>query len=171
VEKVIAIALLIIGGVTTASVVMYAVISANISSSQSVAESQREAAVRNRTSIEVIGVGSRPGGTRVDAWVKNVGTAPILAIEMTSLFLSQPGTRYDALSYNNDGVTSRTWYGDLKEAGLPWNPGDTLHITITLAGGDLIDGPKDYVLRVSTPNGETNDELFGSYGTAPTPTP
>lgn len=162
-EKVIALALLIVGGVTTAAVVMYAVISSNISSSQSAAESQQEAGVRNRTSIEVIAAAARPGGNKIDAWVKNVGTAPIAAIEESSLFLSQPGTRFDALTYNNDGVTSRTWYGDLKEAGLPWNQRDTLHIIITMSGADLIDGPEDYVLRMSTPNGKIDDELFGSY--------
>lgn len=170
-EKVIALALLIVGGVTAAAIVMYSVISSNISTSQSAAEAHQEEGVRNRTSIEVIAAAARPGGTKIDAWVKNVGTAPIAAIEESNLFLIQPGTRYDALTYDNDGATSRTWFGDLKETGLPWNPGDTLHLTITVSGGDLIDGPKDYVLRMATPNGKTDDEIFGSYVMAPTPVP
>jgi len=169
VEKVIGTALLILGGVTAAAVVMYVIISSNSSSGQSVAEFQQEDAVRNRTDIEVIAVSARPDGAKVDAWVKNIGTAPIAAIEESSLFLIQPGSRYDALTYNNDGVTSKTWYGDLKEQGLPWNHRDTLHIVMTMCGPDLVDGPKDYIVMMSTPNGKTDDRLFGSYSSTPTP--
>lgn len=169
-DKVIVTALFILAGVAAAVVVMSAFVFSTNSSSQAVLQSRQEAAIRTRTKIEVIAVAARPGGTKIDAWVKNVGTAPIADIDRSSLFLIQPGTRYDALTYNNDGVTSRTWYGDLKEAGLNWNQGDTLRIVATMSGGDLIDGPDDYVLRMSTSNGETIDGTFGSYVLVPTPT-
>ena len=41
-------------------------------------ESSREASNRIKTDIEVIAVATNPAGTTVDAWVKNVGVAPIL---------------------------------------------------------------------------------------------
>ena len=164
-EKVIVTGLLIIGGVAAAAVVIFAIGSSASSSGQSMAASQQEDSVRTRTSIAVIAVASRPDGTKVDAWVKKVGVAPIAAIEKSDLFLIQPGARYDALTYNNDGVTSKTWYADLKEAGLPWNRSDTLHITITLSLADGISTtvPADFILRMSTPNGKTAEEIFGSH--------
>ena len=170
-EKIIVLALLTIAGVTAAVVVMSNIITSSSASSQSVAEIQQDTAVRIKTDIEVLAVGVRPGGAQVDAWVKNVGPAPITAIEKSNLFLIQPGTRFDALTYNNDGVTSKTWYADLKETGRTWNRSDTLHIIITMSGVDIIDGPEDFVLRMSTPNGIINDEIFGSYPPTPTPAP
>ena len=79
-DKVIVAALLIIGAVTAAAVGMIAIEASTTSSSQSVAESQLEDAVRTRTEIEVISVSVLAGDTKVHAWVKNVGTVPILAI-------------------------------------------------------------------------------------------
>ncbi len=168
-DKIIVTAILVIGGVAAVLVVVFALGSSTSNSSQSVATSQQEDAGRTKTSIDVIAVAVRPGGLKIDAWVKNTSTVTIEAIERSDLFLIQPGTRYDALTYNDDGATSKTWYGDLKEAGLPWNRGDTLHIIITMSCVDFIPGPKDFALRMSTPNGIIDEEIFGSYTTPKTP--
>ena len=159
-DKVIVTALLTIGAVAAAMVVIFAIGPSISESSQAVVASQNEAAGRIKTSIEVIAVASNAAGTQVDAWVKNVGPDPIPAIEKSDLFLIQAGTRYDALTYNNDGVTTKTWYDDLKESGLPWNKADTLHITITLVGGDVILASTNYTLRMATPNAATAEKTF-----------
>lgn len=159
-DKVIVTGLLVIGAVAAALVVITAIGPSISRSSQAVVASQTEAAARIKTSIEIIAVASNAAGTLVDVWVKNVGADPIQVIEKSDVFLIQPGTRYDALTYNNDGVTTKTWYGDLKESGLPWNKADTLHITITLAGGDLILASTNYTLRMATPNATTAEMTF-----------
>ena len=53
-----------------------------------------------------------------------------------------------------------TWSGDLKASGLSWNRGDTLHIEISLAGGDVIADALTHILRFSTPNGITAEKSF-----------
>jgi len=159
-DKVITTSLLAIGAVTAAFIVI-TVIGPTISRHfQAVVASQTEAAARIKTSIEVIVVAPNAAGTQVDVWVKNVGPDPIKVIEKSDVFLIQPGTRYDALTYNNDGVTTKTWYGDLKESGLPWNKADTLQITITLVGGDVILADTNYALRMATPNAATAEKIF-----------
>ncbi len=159
-DKVIVTALLTIGAVTAALVVIFAIGPSIGRSSDAVVTSQNEAAGRIKTSIEIIAVASNAAGTTVDAWVKNVGTEYISAIDKSDLFLIQPGTRYDALAYNNDGVTTKTWYGDLKESAVPWNRSDTLQITITLLGGDVILASTNYTLRMATPNAVTAEKDF-----------
>ena len=165
-EKVIVTAILIIAAVTAAGVVLTSVGHSTSSSSQSVAQSYYEDANRTKTEIEIVAVGSLQAGSKIEAWVKNVGVAPIYAIDKSDLFLIQPGTRYDALTYNNNGTTSKTWYGDLREAGLTWNRHDTLHITIALSCADGI-AATDYVLLMSTPNGKTADQVFSGYPPGP----
>ena len=167
----IVVALLTIGGVAAILVVVFTLTSTSNTTSQEIAEAQREDAVRVRTDIEVIAVSSNLAGTKVDVWIKNVGVSTIGAIEFSDVFLIQPDTRFEALTYNNDGVTSKTWFGDLKENGTPWNRGDTLHITITFSGADVITGPNDFILRMFTPNGKVGERIFGSYAAGPTPTP
>ncbi len=159
----IVVALLTIGGVAAILVVVFTLTSTSNTTSQEIAEAQREDAVRVRTDIEVIAVSSNLAGTKVDVWIKNVGVSTIGAIEFSDVFFIQPDTRFEALTYNNDGVTSKTWFGDLKENGTPWNRGDTLHITITFSGADVITGPNDFILRMFTPNGKGGERIFGSY--------
>ena len=162
-EKIVVTAVLIIGGVAAALVAVFGLGSSASIGSQSVAEAQREDALRTRTRIEVIGVASRPGGTKVDVWIKNVGVAPIYSIDKADIFLIKSGKIEAAFTYNNDGMTSKSWFGDLQEAGSSWNRGETLHVTATLCGGDRLVGTGDYILRVSTPNGKTAEKVFGTY--------
>ncbi len=160
-DKIIVLGILAIGGLAAASIVILTIVSSASSGGDAVAESQREASDRTRTEIEIVAVGPELGGKKIEAWVKNVGVAPINAIHKSDLFLIQPGTRFDALTYNNNGTTSKTWYADLREADLPWNRNDTLHITITLACADSIH--TDYVLRMSTPNGKLAEKITSGY--------
>lgn len=155
-DKVIVTALLTIGAVTAAMVVIFSIGPSISSSSQAVSESQNESANRIRTSIEIIAVTSNATGTQIDAWVKNVGVEPISPVNKTDVFVITPGTRFDAMTFNSAGGDN-TWADN--PLGSAWNRSDTIHIVITLPAADpLIVG--DHRLRVSTRNGIIADKIF-----------
>ena len=154
-DKVIVTGLLVIGSVTAALVVILTIGPSVSGSSQSVLESQREASTRIKTDIEIIAVAANAGGTLLDAWVKNVGVAPVLGLDTSDVFVVTPGSRYDAMTYAASG--DNTWTES--PLGASWNRGETLHIAITLpAGSPLVSG--DHMIRVSTPNGITAERAF-----------
>ena len=155
-DKVIVTALLTIGAVTAAMVVIFSIGPSVNSSSQAVTESQNESVGRIRTSIEIIAVTSDAAGTQIDAWVKNVGVQPISPVNKTDVFVITPGSRFDAMTFNTAGGDN-TWTDS--PVSSPWNRGDTLHMVITLpAGSPLAAG--DHRLRVSTRNGIVVDKIF-----------
>lgn len=161
-DKVIVTGLLVIAAVTGAVIVIGTLGPSISTSSQSVVESQHEAAGRIKTSIEIIAVSVYESDTKVDAWVKNVGVDTISAINKSDVFLIQTGTRFDAMVYMSGTLSgTKVWNGDLFEATprKPWNRGDTLRITIKLSSADKVQ-TGDHVLRVSTPNGITADKAF-----------
>ncbi|PKB64821.1 MAG: hypothetical protein BZY80_01755 [SAR202 cluster bacterium Io17-Chloro-G2] len=157
-EKAIVTAILTIGALAGAAAVITFGFSAG-GSSQSVAEIDFDA---KKSGIVVSAVSAKMGATTIEAWVKNVGLSPITALEKSDIFLIQPGNRLDAFIYDNDGLTSKTWYGDLTESALPWNRGDTLHITMTLSCAVKVLGNEDLLLRVVIPNGTTAEKIFES---------
>ena len=158
-DKVIVTALLVIGAVTAAVVVIVTIGPQIGTSSQSAVEAQREASGRIKTAIEIIAVAPSSSGTQIEAFVKNVGVDPIIGIDSSDVFLIKSGTRFDAMTYSTDNTT-KTWTGDRHHnTSLDWNRGDTLHIWIILLGGDVL-GDGDHVLRFSTPNGITAEKIF-----------
>ena len=89
-----------------------------------------------------------------------MGVATVDAADQLDVFLIQPGTRFESIPYSGDTTSSKYWYGDLRENGLPWNRGDTMHITVVLTTADKILADTNYIIRVSTPNGVTDEETF-----------
>ena len=154
-DKVIVTGLLIIGSVTAAVLVIITIMPTIAGTSQSMMESSREASNRIKTDIEVIAVATDPAGTRVDAWIKNVGVAPIPAISNSDVFVVTPGARFDYMTYAAGG--DNTWVET--PVGTPWNRGDTLHIAITLPTTNPL-GAGDHVLKVATPNGIRAERTF-----------
>lgn len=154
-DKVIVTALLVIGAVTAAVVSIMWLVPAVSISSQATASAAQEASSRILTSIEIIAVASNSEGTTVDAWVKNVGAAPILGIAKSDVFIITPGTRYDAMTHAASGDNS--WTEQPPDSA--WNRGDTLHMSITLAAGAPL-ALGDHSLRISTPNGVIAEKFF-----------
>ena len=154
-DKVIVTGLLIIGSVTAAVMVILTIGPSVAGSSQSVLEIQNEASIRIKTNIEVIAVAADSAGTQVDAWVKNVGVAPIYGLASSDVFLVTPGSRYDAMAYAVSG--DNTWTE--LPPGATWNRGETLHIAITLPSGSPL-GSGNHLIRVSTPNGIVAERVF-----------
>jgi len=154
-DKVIVTGLLIIGSVTAAVMVILTIGPSVSSSSQSVLETQKEASIRIKTNIEVIAVAANSSGTQVDAWVKNVGVAPIMGLAASDVFVVTPGSRYDSMTYAASG--DNTWTE--LPSGSSWNRGETLHIYITLpVSSPLASG--NHLIRVSTPNGVVAERVF-----------
>ena len=155
-DKVIVTALLTIGAVTAAMVVIFSIGPSINSSSRAVAESQNESADRIKTSIEIIAVTSNAAGTQIDAWVKNVGVEPISPVNKTDVFVITPGARFDAMTFNTAGGDN-TWTDSPLSSS--WNRSDTLHMVITLpVASPLAAG--DHQLKVSTRNGIVADKTF-----------
>lgn len=154
-DKVIVTGLLVIGSVTAALVVILTIGPSVSGSSQSVLETQREASVRIKTDIEVIAVASNSAGTLVNAWIKNVGVAPIYGLATSDVFMVTPGVRYDAMAYAASG--DNTWTE--LPSGASWNRGDTLHITVSLPVGNPLSSG-NHTIRVSTPNGVVAERVF-----------
>lgn len=154
-DKVIVTGLLIIGSVTAALVVILTIGPSVSNSSQSVLQTQREASVRIKTDIEIIAVAANSSGTLIDAWVKNVGVAPIMGLSTSDVFVVTAGVRYDSMVYATSG--DNTW------TELPpdstWERGQTLHMAITLPAGDPLTSG-NHTIRVSTPNGIIAERVF-----------
>lgn len=154
-DKVIVTALLLIGSVTAALVVMMSVGPSISQASQSLVESNRDTSERIKTNVEIIAVASDSAGTTINAWIKNVGVVPIYAIEKMDIFVITPGIRFDAMTHAANG--DNTW----TETVLPsaWSRGDTLHITITLPASDpLVSGV--HALGIITANGISTEKIF-----------
>ena len=154
-DKVIVTGLLIIGSVTAAVVVIITMGPTIAGTSQSFLESNKEAATRIKTDIEVIAVSSDPSGAKIDAWVKNVGVSAIPAVSKSDVFVVTAGTRFDAMSYALSG--DNTWIEN--PVGAEWSRGDTLHITITLAAANPL-SPGEHMLKISTSNGVLAEKAF-----------
>lgn len=154
-DKVIVTGLLIIGSVTAAVVVIITMGPTIAGTSQSFLESNKEASNRIKTDIEVIAVSSDSAGTKIDAWVKNVGVASIPAVSKSDVFIVTAGTRFDAMAYAPSG--DNTWIEN--PVGAEWGRGDTLHITITLPAADPL-GLGNHLLKIATSNGILAEKAF-----------
>ena len=111
------------------------------------------ASTQLKTSIDIIAV--HPTSTNVYVWIKNVGSADILAIEKSDVFLQTP-TDFIRMSYNE----TPGWAFAIED-GTPtstWKPGYTLKVTITLESA--LQAGDDYVFKFTTNNGVSDEESF-----------
>jgi len=86
-EKVIVTGLLVIAAVTGAGLIIATIVPSIADSSSSVATAQREISNQIGTNIEIIAISSPTDGKSITAWIKNIGTKPILAISKSDMFL------------------------------------------------------------------------------------
>ena len=151
-DKVVGRRLLMMDAVLAVLLVVSAIGTTIANSAQSAVDFQQEAVGR----VAIIGVGPNATGDRIDAWVKNVGVAPINAIDESEIFVITAGARFDAMKYGAAGGDN-TWVED--PVGSSWDPRDTLHIVMTLPAGDPL-AVGEHVLRVFPPNGITVEKTF-----------
>ena len=154
-DSVIATALMAVGALGAAVIVVMTIGPSVSVSSLSVLESKQAEATRLKTKMEVLALAKNSSGDRLDAWVKNVGGTTIDDPEDLDLILMRPWNRLDALTYSNSVSGSKVWRtGDQGAIGSSWDRGKTLHVIITLAGDDMLT-ERDFGLIVSTPGGNT----------------
>ncbi len=168
-EKVIVTGLLVIAAVTGAGLIIATIVPSIADSSNSVATAQREMSTQIGTNVEIIAVSAPSDGRSIQAWVKNVGTKPILAISKSDLFLIKEGAsapRYDVLTYCGTDIVGVDCAGKSKVWAAPatsWNRGDTLQVSILLSELDKIDDDGHYI-QYTTVNGISDRKLFSRNG-------
>ena len=136
----------------TAVVAIAAIVNILDGGNDAVARSQLEP----KDKIAIIAVGPNATGDRIDAWVKNVGVGPISFFEKAEVIVTVPGVRLPTVKYSPAGGDN-TWVED--PVGSSWDPGDTLHLIITLpAGSPLATGEQRF--RISTSKGAIANQSF-----------
>lgn len=168
-EKVIVTGLLVIAAVTGAGMIIATIVPSIADSSSSVATAQREISNQIGTNIEIIAISSPTDGKSITAWIKNIGTKPILAISKSDMFLIKEGAsapRYDVLTYCGTDIVAIDCVGKSKVWAAPvtsWNRGDTLQISVLLSDADKVDEDGHYI-QFTTVNGVSDRKLFSRNG-------
>ena len=168
-EKVIVTGLLVIAAVTGAGLIIATIVPSIADSSSSVATAQREISNQIGTNLEIIAISSPTDGKSITAWVKNIGTKPILAISKSDMFLIKEGAsapRYDVLTYCGTDIVAIDCAGKSKVWAAPvtsWNRGDTLQISVLLSDADKVDEDGHYI-QFTTVNGVSDRKLFSRNG-------
>lgn len=153
-DKAIITVFLIVAGVIAAVLVFNAVYPAVIQSNSDMASMQARIDERLRSQIEVIHIAKSPEYADVAlAWVKNVGSASIKAVEQCDVFFGPEGA-FQRIPY---GSGDPHWeYG--VENGAYWGPAATLKVIVDL---DYALAPGErYYFKITTPNGIGADDYF-----------
>ena len=165
-DKVITTALLIIAGVVVTVMLYNVVYPAVIRSGDALTSRQRRIDERLDSQIEIIHATSPSDDPlHAYAWVKNIGSSRIAAIERCDVFFGPEGA-FSRIPYDDEG--SRYWTCEVVND-IDWEPMATLQITITITTDDsfypLSEGV--YYVKVGLPNGVSDEDYFS----IPTPTP
>jgi len=156
-DKIVVTSLLIIAGVVAAVVLYNAVYPAIAESSDALTRRQRQIDDRLQSQVEIVHATIPYGVITEEAWVwvKNVGSQRISAIENCDIFFGPEGN-FASLSY---GAEEGGWEYEI-EQGTEWDPTRTLKITISNHDGDPLDVGTRYFVKVTTPNGVSDEYYF-----------
>lgn len=125
-DKIIVTAFLIVAGVISAITVFNTMVPAIQQSSDAMTAMERRVDDRMKTQIEIIQAAK--SGSTVIIWVKNVGSARVLAPSSADLFFGPQGN-FTRIPY---GAGDPYWTMSI-ENDTQWNPSATLKITITFS--------------------------------------
>ncbi len=166
-EKVIVTTLLILGGTVCAVLLFNVVYPAVGESGAAMGSMANTIGDRLKSQIEIVHVSAEldseghfadtndDGYFSVFAWVKNVGSSRILAVEESDVFFGEVGD-FARIPYVNDSAGLPNWIKTL-ENDDEWGPTATLKITIyfspTLSSGT-------YFLKVVIPNGISDEHTL-----------
>ncbi|MEW6604436.1 MAG: hypothetical protein AB1351_07065 [Thermoproteota archaeon] len=91
--------------------------------------------------------------SQVDLWVKNIGTNQIVALDKVDVYFG--GLNYvQLIPYNSTSVPS--W--EYAEPETVWPAKETVEINISY--DSTLERNVNYVVRISTPNGVSDDYIF-----------
>jgi archaellum component FlaG (FlaF/FlaG flagellin family) len=169
VDKTITTAFLIVASVVTAVMVFNAVFPAIGQSSDAMLRMKTRLDERLRSQIEIIHATGEldsnglwqdtnsNGQFDVFAWIKNIGSVRISAIERVDVFFGVEGN-FARIPHRSEAGGSYPFWDGVVENGSEWTPSSTLKITIyhssVLSSGR-------YFIKVVTPNGLMDDYFFG----------
>lgn len=153
-DKAIITVFLIVAGVIAAVLVFNAAYPAVVQSNSDMASMQARIDERLRSEIQVIHIAKSPDYADVAlAWVKNVGSSTIKAIDRCDVFFGPEGA-FARIPY---GSGDPHWEYTV-ENGSTWGPASTLRVTVDL-DYPLLPGER-YYFKISTPNGISDDDYF-----------
>jgi len=105
------------------------------------------------TSIKTI-YATNTSSTDIKVWVKNIGANQIAPIDKIDVYFGKLNYA-QRITYNGDSSPSWTF---TNSNGNVWQSKDTIQITITY--DNALQKNINYVLRISTPNGVSDDYIF-----------
>jgi len=151
---------MIIAGVVTAVLVFNTIYPAVVQSSEALNSRQRRMDERLHSQIEIIHAVPYGASSKVAyAWVKNIGSTRVLAIESCDVFFGPEGN-FSRIPYNGPyGEAGQSRWTYQLENDDEWDPTATLKIIIDYQD-NLQDGER-YFLRVVLPNGISDEYYFG----------
>ena len=148
-DKAITTILMLIAGIVCTVLVINTVYPAVNRSTAAMVTIAGKADERIQTQVEIIQTAS--SGNDVYLWVKNIGTAKIVAVGQSDLFFGAPGSQ-SRIAY---GSGSPYWDYQI-ENDTEWMPMATAKITVHLASAPS----GNYVVKLVLPNGISDEHVF-----------
>ena len=130
------------------------------SSGSSVLSSSSAASDRIKTNVEIIAVHSLATTTTstISVWIKNVGAAEVLAIDLSDVFVQEGTTSFQRYSYANTlDLEADSWTYEIQDSQPSWKPSTTIKLTIAFSG---LMASGDYIVKFTTNNGVGDEESF-----------
>lgn len=155
-DKAITTALLIIAGVISIMVLFNSVYPAISRSSAAMVSMSETIDDRMKSRINIVHIANSANRTSVYAWVKNVGTSRIVAIEESDVFFGQEGD-FIRVPYVDDAGGNYPRWEYAIENDTEWKASATVKITITY---DADPGAGTYFAKVIIPNGISDEYYF-----------
>ncbi len=153
-DKIIVTVMLIIGGVVASFAIFNGVYPAVERGGQAVSDSVTVVSDRIRSQVEIIHAAG--SNSTVDAWVKNVGTSQIGAIQNSDVFFGRYG-ELSRIPYGDEGSALPYWTYQLEGNYSFWGQSVTNRITINLEEPL----PQDnYWFKIVLPNGISSQTSF-----------
>ena len=150
-DKTITTALLIIASVIAAVALTNAILPAVSRGSSAVLTSSQGVADRVRTDLSIVFAGGDTADTRIDVWIKNVGTERVDGIDSGDLFLTTP-SEIKRIPYQT-GVENWTY---TFETGTEWVQAITIKVVVELSTLPI----GQYIVKYVAPNGAVTEKTF-----------
>ncbi len=153
-DKTIITAFLIVAGVVTAILIFNTVYPAAIQSGEAMSRMGGRLEDRLMSQIEIVHATGQTTNSDVSAWVKNVGSLRISAVERCDVFFGLE-SNFARIPYG--GTDEPHWEYQL-ENDTEWNPSATLKILIRYGSGFPASGR--HFLKIVAPNGVSDEYFF-----------
>ncbi|MBI5302722.1 MAG: hypothetical protein HY868_11335 [Chloroflexi bacterium] len=153
-DKMIVTSLLIVAGVISAITVFNAIYPLIGQSNATMTSMQTRMDERFKTQIQIVHAAKTPSD-EVHLWVKNIGTARVLAIESSDVFFG-PQSNFARIPYNTGSGTY--WQYSIEGGGTDWNPVTTVKFVIK--GYTFLGPGTRYFVKVVLTNGVNSEYYF-----------